>query len=156
MKIIVRRLGDNYMAEEVVQHVYTKYYTKMDHISDEMIKPWLIITAKNASVDCLRKRNSRIDRYTIEYIQDVSVIAEDNMEKIVENMVNSQLSFRILEDVREMNEDWYNIIELVCVEGMSQEKAAEQLGISYSVLRAKLYRARKYIRNKFGKEYWND
>ena len=153
MKIIVNRLGNSYVAEEVVQQVFTSYYTKMDHIGDSIIKPWLIITAKNATVDYLRKINSRIDLYTIDYIQDFSIVAENNVEKVVENMVNSQLTLRILGDVKAMNEDWYNIIVLVCMEGMSQEKAAEQLGFSYSVLRAKLYRARKYIRKKYGDEY---
>ena len=38
-------------------------------------------------------------------------------------------------------------------EEMTQEEAAQYLGISQEVLRAKLYRARKFIRKKFRDKY---
>ena len=49
----------------------------------------------------------------------------------------------VLTALRKKNESWYQIVWAVCVEELSQEEAAERLGISPEILRAKLYRARK-------------
>ena len=49
-----------------------------------------------------------------------------------------------------MNDEIHNNIEET---EMTQEEAAQYLGISQEVLRAKLYRARKFIRKKFRDKY---
>jgi DNA-directed RNA polymerase specialized sigma24 family protein len=45
---------------------------------------------------------------------------------------------------------------LNCVEGLSYAEASERLKVPEQVLRARMYRARTYIREKFGDEYQDD
>lgn len=68
-------------------------------------------------------------------------------------MYSRDLAGRIFREVRAVNEQWYEVLILCCVEGMSYAEAAKKLDISESVLRARLYRARVYIKEKFGDEY---
>lgn len=45
------------------------------------------------------------------------------------------------------------VIMDICILQMSYEEAAKHLNIEVQVLRARLYRARRYIRKKYGEEY---
>lgn len=49
--------------------------------------------------------------------------------------------------------EWYYVIMDICILQMSYEEAAKHLNIEVQVLRARLYRARRYIRKKYGEEY---
>ena len=60
------------------------------------------------------------------YLSEILTVSEDNTERLVERIVQEQLSFRILCDLRNKNESWYRIIEAVCVMELSQEEAADQ------------------------------
>lgn len=154
MKIVVDRSGDSDLAEEICQQAFVAFYQKMDTIDKTFYKPWLMLAAKNAVIDYLRKRNFRREFPMSDcHLTDYEIITEDNTERIVDRMVDAQLSFRILEDLKKTNEGWYQVIEAVCVQEMRQEQAAEYLQVTPQVLRAKLYRARKYIRSKYENEY---
>ncbi len=153
IKIALERIGDLGVAEEICQQVFVAYYQNMEQVEEKFIKPWLILTAKNATIDYLRKNSIRKSRMASEYWGSVEIPARDNTERIVESIASMQLSFRIMEDLKMKNEEWYQIIFMICVQGISQEEAAKYLQITPQVLRAKLYRARKYLRNKYGEEY---
>lgn len=75
------------------------------------------------------------------------------IEYIIERLHQEAFKEEVLAAVRKKNKSWYEIIQAVCVEEMTQEEAAQHLGISQEVLRAKLYRARKFIRKKFRDKY---
>ena len=70
-----------------------------------------------------------------------------------EKMNHRELLGKILAEVRKVNEQWYEILMLLCVEQCTYEETAQRLGISVMVLRARLYRARSYVRKHYGAEY---
>lgn len=55
-------------------------------------------------------------------------------------MNHRELLGKILAEVRKVNEQWYEILMLLCVEQCTYEETAQRLGISVMVLRARLYR----------------
>lgn len=149
-----RRLSNEELSKECMQQVFMKYYEHMDTVSEDMIKPWLLTCCKNEIIDYFRKIERRkgfenIDAPGVE----VHICSQDNTEYIVEKLNQEAFRNEILTAVRKKNESWYQIIQAVCLEELTQEEAAERLGISQEVLRAKLYRARKYIRRKFKDKY---
>jgi len=149
------RVRDDNLAMEIVQQVFVDYYEHMDQVTEDIVKPWLMLCCKNEIVDYYRKVNYRKRTYFPEIPTEEEIVMEDNAECIVERMVNKELTFQILENLKQKNESWYRIIEAVAILQMTHEEAAVYLHISEDVLRAKLYRARKYIRRKFGEEYMN-
>lgn len=143
------------LAKEFVQQVFMNFYEKMDEISEDLIKPWLLLCCKREIIDYFRKTEIKSRSYNPNIRVEDDIVVEDNAERIIEQMVQEELTFHIMECLRRKNESWYEIIEAVGLLEMTQEEAAEHLGISPQVLRAKLYRARKFIRKKYGEEYMN-
>lgn len=131
-----------------------KYYEHMDVISEEMVKAWLLTCCKNEIIDYFRRIERRKGFENIDAPEvEVHVCSQDNAEYVVERLNREAFYTEVLTALRKKNESWYQIVWAVCVEELSQEEAAERLGISPEILRAKLYRARKYIRRKFKDKY---
>ena len=151
----VARTSDEDLSMEFVQQVFVSFYEHMDKVPQDIVKPWLLLSCKHEMIDYFRKTEikGRSYSYNTDIRVEDDIITEDNTERIVENIVKGEFTFDILVALKEKNESWYRIIEAVGIFEMSQEEAAEYLGMSVQVLRAKLYRARKYIRKKYGDRY---
>lgn len=149
-----KRLSNEELSKECVKQVFMKYYEHIDTVSEEMIKPWLLTCCKNEIIDYFRRIERRKGFENIDAPEvEVHVCSKDNAEYIIERLHQEAFKEEVLAAVRKKNESWYEIIQAVCVEEMTQEEAAQHLGISQEVLRAKLYRARKFIRKKFRDKY---
>ena len=149
-----RRLSNEELSKECTQQVFLKYYEHMDVISEEMVKAWLLTCCKNEIIDYFRKIERRKGFENIDAPEvEVHICSQDNAEYVVERLNREAFYTEVLTALRKKNESWYQIVWAVCVEELSQEEAAERLGISPEILRAKLYRARKYIRRKFKDKY---
>lgn len=153
MKIAYERVGDIYLAEEISQQVFTALYENLDKVRDESVKSWLIIATRNAIVDYFRKQKVRKEKLEQMYQKRAERTVWDNTERIVERVAQERLSFRILDDLRDVNREWDEIILAVCLYGLPIKEAAKYLRMSPQALSARLYRARNYIRRKYGEEY---
>lgn len=153
-KMVISRSGDDMLAEEICQQVFLQYFEQMNNISEELIQPWLLLTTRNMVYDYLRKMQVRKDTHSINGIEDFMVIHEDNTERVVTRLSHSMLTERILEELYDKKKEWYYVIMDICILQMSYEEAAKHLNIEVQVLRARLYRARRYIRKKYSKEIW--
>lgn len=152
-KMVISKTGDELLAEEICQQVFLNYFEKMDYIEEDLIRPWLLLTTKNMICDYFRKQKIRKNTQSVSSVEDVMVVYEDNTERIVSKLSHTMLTERILESLYADKPEWYEVIMDVCILQMSYEEAARHLGLKLEVLRAKLYRARRYIRKKYGKEY---
>ena len=74
----------------------------------------------------------------------------DNTERVITRLSHNMLTERILEELYDKKKEWYYVIMDICILQMSYEEAAKHLNIEVQVLRARLYRARRYIRKKYG------
>lgn len=154
MRIVMDRTGDYQAAQEICQHVFMMFYKNMDKVAPGMAKAWLIRCTQNACIDYLR--NSMVRK---EVLSDISlseagnILPSESSDPCEESVINQELAGEILRDVREVNERWYEVLMLHCIQGMTHEEAAEALHISRTVLRARLYRARAYVRKHYGKDY---
>lgn len=152
-KIVLNRTGNWNLAEEICQQVFLKYFENMNNLENNMIQPWLVRCTKNMVNDYFRKQ--RIHNNVVEMLSEMAIVRHDNAEKIIKNMVGSQLMNSIMDELYAYKKEWHDIIEDVCIFEMSYEEAAKHLGMKPQTLRAKLFRARRYIRKKFGEEYEN-
>ena len=55
--------------------------------------------------------------------------------------------------LKRKNEKWYDVLVAVSICGLEQAEAAEYLKISVEILRARLYRARRFIKRHYEEEY---
>ena len=139
-------------AEEICQDVFLHYYEKIEQIQEDLVKAWLLLCAKRKCIDYWRKRQNRQES-SVGETAVLEVISENNLERVVDHVIQENFAWKILGELRQKNETWYQVIEAVCICEMEQEEAAASLGISVQVLRARLFRARKVIRQEDLKEY---
>ena len=82
-----------------------------------------------------------------------NLLVEKSIDRQEERIDQRDLAGKILSEVREVNAQWYDVLVLHCVEELPHAEAARRLQISETVFRARLCRARAYVRANFGEEY---
>lgn len=151
VKSVVAQTKDVDLANEICQNVFMSYYQNMDRIEVKFIKTWLLEVTKNQLIDYWRKASTRKE---ILIEEDSGTIPEKISHFSVEKQYyDKMLICEILEDLKETNEKWYEVIECVCIRQMEHEEAAKYLNIGPVVLRSRLYRARNHIIRKYGVDW---
>lgn len=154
IRIVMRKTGDYHAAQEICQQVFMSFYTNMDKVTPELVKAWLIRCTQNAIIDHIRKKKLHSEIFAETSVAEAgNILVEENLDLLEERLDNLELTGRIMKEVKAANEQWYEVLMLCCVEGLSYEEAAQKLKIPVSVLRARKYRARMFIRDRFGDEY---
>lgn len=156
MRIVMDKTGDYQVAQEICQQVFISFYTNMDRISPDLVKPWLMRCTQNAVIDHFRKNKNKSDVVSDTTIsEEGNILVEKSIDLLEEKLSNRELVGRIFREVKAVNRQWFEVLMLNCVEGLSYAEAAKRLNISEEVLRARMYRARLFVKEKFGNEYLN-
>lgn len=154
IRLVMLKLDDYQVAQEICQQVYVALYTNMDKVQPDLVKAWLIRCTQNAIIDYTRRRKVKKEVFIDTSIAEAgNILMEESMELHAKKLEDRELTGRILREVREVNTLWFEALMLCCVDGLSYEEAAVKLNIPVDVLRARIYRARTYIRKRFGDEY---
>lgn len=156
LKMLVCKVRNYDVAQDICQDTFCKLYSHINEIEEKNIKGWLLITARNGLIDYLRAAKKKKTEYLFDGDTDqVANVADKKSSKdfMINEIVRRDLIMKILKELENVNEGWYRIITLTVLMGKSQEEAAQDMGISVEVLRARLCRARKWIDLEYGREY---
>ncbi len=154
LRIAMDRIGNYEDAQEICQHVFIAFYQSMDDVSEDLVKAWLIRCTKNAIVDYYRRVSREKEFVANAGESEIGSIAIDGGVEPAEVRLDSlDLMGKVLREVKKVNRQWFEVLFLNCVEGLSYTEMAKRLCVSETVLRARLYRARMYVREKFGDDY---
>lgn len=155
MKVAFNMTSDFDLSEEICQNVFLSYFVNIDKILPRCDKTWLILTTKNLIVDHYRKGSTKYEALkenplTEKYSElDEYDIVKEKMQEIA----RKELSSEILKDLKRRNKSWYRIIYGIYIEDRSTEEIAESLGILVKMLYSKMYRAKSYIKERYGDQY---
>lgn len=151
MKSVVAQTKDKELAAEICQQTFLHYYRTMDTVDESRIKGWLLQVSKNLLIDHWRKASTRRE-FSVESPAEILEDGEHvvDMEK---QCTDRQFICELLEDLRKVNELWYEVINYICIQKMTYDETAKLLGITPATLRARVYRAKNYIKEKYGDEY---
>lgn len=148
-------------AEEVAQETLLKVFENFDDLRQpERVRPWVFQIARNA---CLMKRRKSVfapsrelsldeflpainqegDRGRLE-IADWSSLPDDRL-------LQSELKRVLDEAIRELPENYRQVILLRDVEQLSTAETAQVLDLSEDVVKTRLHRARLAVRQKLDK-----
>lgn len=151
MKSVVAQTRDRELAKEICQQTFEIYFRKMDTVKPGSEKSWLLKVSRNLLIDYWRKASTK--REILKSDTDDSQTL-DSISGSVEKMSEDRLFVcELLDDLREHNRNWYEAVERIYVLQESYEEAAKQLGTTSTVLRARVKRAKSYIREKYGADY---
>jgi len=144
-------------AEEVLQDVYLKIYTKIDTFrQEERFAPWIYKIAVNTALMKLRQRKRQ--RRDSEIPIDEWIPQSSDGMQAVEGLANrstlpdyallrSELKSLIARCLDELPETHRTVIVLRDIEGLSLEETARVLNISVPAVKSRLHRARLFIQD---------
>lgn len=153
MKSVVARTNDEELAKEICQQTFLAYYRKMDSVKPDMVKYWLLRVAQNCLIDYWRRCGVRKEVYDDEEVNKAYRTAKAPVYVEAE-CVDREFICWLMAELRAENERWYDVIDCVCIQGMSHKEAAKHLGITTTVLRARLSRAKRFIRKEYNEDYF--
>lgn len=155
-KISLYYTKEEHIAQDISQKVFYQFYLHFDNVNLDSVRSYLLRSARNMSYNWLRDTKREVHGEHLDVIQEEDIphySTEDEYIRDEQARERKEFVVMLLERLREENESWYEIVNLIyCLEKPHHE-VAKELGISRDVLYNKLYRAKKWMQKKFAEEY---
>ena len=139
---------------DICQETFLKLFARVDlGQEDEVLKAWMIVVADNAAKDVLRKggRYKQVSEDDVEFSEALRVRVSGS--SYFDEIIRKDFRSRILDHLRSVNEEQYEIVVMTCCLGMSLEETAKRMNLTYHQVSMKLHMARKWIRKNYREEY---
>lgn len=146
----------NDIAEDIMQDTFMELYMNIDDINKKTEENWLLTVAKNKSLNWQKKLDNDVKKFECFEEKSEELMGQDLEGSFFENERNihmGNLSKEIFLELKKENERWYEAVTLVYCHGKPQREVADELDMSIEVLHANLYRARNWIKRKYGDRY---
>ena len=155
MKVAFDMTSDFDLSEEICQNVFLSYFVNMDKILPRCDKTWLILITKNLIVDYYKKASTKYEALKENPLKEKYSMKDeyDIVKEKMQEIAQKELSSKTLKDLKRRNKSWYRIIYGIYIEDRSTEEVAKSLGISVKMLYSKMYRAKSYIKERYGDQY---
>lgn len=155
-KISLYYTKDTHIAQDISQKVFYQFYLHFENVNPDSVRAYLIRSARNLSYNWLRDTKREVDGEYLDVMPEENVphySTEDEYIRDEQDRERKAFVAILMERLREENESWYNIVNLIYCLEKPHDEVAKELGMSREVLYNKLYRAKKWIRKKFEDEY---
>lgn len=140
-RFALRILGNSEEAQDVVQEIFIRLWSKRDKISEyRSIEAFAMTMTRNLCLDKLKSPSSKIEKL------DETRAMTDNRTPYTETETSDTLKmvFKVMDGLPEQQR---MVIHLRDVEGCDFDEIAEVTGLSLNNVRVNLSRARKKIRD---------
>ena len=145
-RVALRLLGNVEDAEDMVQEVYMKLWSRRDALPDvKDVEAYCVTLTKNMCID--RLRIAEADKADVDEVPTM-LVATDDVEAQVERHDAVEQVKQIIEALPEHQQQ---VITLRDMEDCSFEEIVEQTGLTAVNIRMLLSRARKTIRERLKK-----
>jgi RNA polymerase sigma-70 factor (ECF subfamily) len=135
---ILSRVGDRSTADDILQDVFLRIYSKIDTLrEDSKFQSWMYRITRNAIIDYYR--------------------AQKKMEELPESLaapetetsaeVRREISGCLLPMINELPEHYRQAVIMSEIEGLTQKEVAQKQGLSLSGAKARVQRGRSMIKN---------
>tara|TARA_R110000850_G_scaffold51749_1_gene125567 strand:- start:268 stop:930 length:663 start_codon:yes stop_codon:yes gene_type:complete len=147
LQFLVRRLGDQSAAEDVLQSFCLRAVSRGAGLRDrESVVAWLYSVLRSVLMDHYRSEAAR-QRREAAYAQEQVLLGDDSDDPELEESVCN--CFRGL--LPALRPDYAEVLQRVDLSGDTREKVAADLGITPTNVRVRLHRAREALRKALGK-----
>lgn len=164
MKAILEKCPDEQAAVRIFQETYEGYCVRESMLADELVKPWLLWFAQMKAYEYREEqkierrkarekekkarkrwfsRKPRIDDWPIVSYKDDAIAA----------MAKNHEEERIIEKLREENEEWFQMVYLAVRFQLNEKELAAYLKTSPRALRIELYHAKRFLVNQYYREF---
>lgn len=149
---ILKRVGNEDDAEDILQDVFLKIFTNLDRLKDESrIYAWVYQITRNAINDYFREKMKRI----CEGITDLpgeGVLSNEEVagsDEDEEDEIISELILCLKNMIESLPDKYKHAIIMTELGGLTQRELAQKLGISISGAKSRVQRGRNMLKEKF-------
>lgn len=156
LKAAMKYTREEELAQDVMQDTFMKLYIHLDEIEETYVRGWLLTIARNQAINCVKKRRREIVEEDIVLVSDLRAHVRDLEEEILEKEREEsmqELKEQIFDAMYRENPRWYKAAMLGYCTGKPQKQVAEEMNISLEGLHSMLYRARSWVRKKYGEQF---
>ena len=134
------RFGNNHFIEDCVQETLIAIH-QARHTYDQHrpFRPWLFAIVRHKAIDTLRKQRSR-QKLTSQYKGEQEILSQATQHSEAENEI---IKGRLLESLSVQHRDVLILTKFI---GFSVAETAERLGISESLVKVRVHRAIRKLR----------
>jgi len=137
-------LDDTQEAEDLVSQTFQTFFAIKDNFDTLVnVKAFLYITARNRSIDALR-RKQRLATYQKELALAAGQLSEEQAADVLQ--IQSELLRMINKEVEKLPEKYRNVFELSFFEELTNEEIAHRLNITVTNVTSIKSRAVKKLR----------
>jgi RNA polymerase sigma-70 factor, ECF subfamily len=134
-------LDDRETAEEVTQDVFMRIWEKADSYRPEQarVNTWLTVITRNRSIDRLRQRGKREERFR-ESWDEASIDGQvRGAERLPEEQVSTNIRAERLRDaIASLPEEQKEALALAYLQGLSHSHIAELLGMPLGTVKTRI------------------
>ncbi len=136
---ILKRVKDKELSRDILQEVFIKIHLKLDQLKDSAkVKAWAFQITRNQIAEHFRKT------------KDTVALSEFNQELLSEDFESDDIEFCCFDNfVEELPQKYGKVVTLINIEGKKQVEAAEELDLSLSNVKSRVYRAKEILKQKF-------
>ncbi len=156
-RYVVSKCGDFQDAEDIIQNIYTRFYRRITQKGYEDIESPEAFLINIAKFECRtyfsgKKKNDKVTSFS-DYTEEEMVKIEEEMsrpqKRLEDVMADKLLAKQIFDDIMKSDKLTGQIFYLYFACDMKLEDIAEQLEISLSTVKNKLYRTIERQKKKF-------
>ena len=137
-----------FVSEDIAADTFAELIIRKSRFkNDYMFKTWLYKIARNNAIDYLRKQS----KWQLKPIEDFENVLSDNTT--LENAVlKSEQKKQLHSAMKNMHNDYRDILHLIYFEDMSYDEASAILGKNHKQVKNLVYRAKQALKMALEKE----
>jgi len=148
-----RLTGQQQDAEDLVQDVVVKLYTRLGELEDvEQLRPWLNRVLYRQFIDSVRRKGRRADIALSNIEQDGETNLLDDfpagLPDITDQLDSARLGVALDQALSSLSPDQRTLMLLYDVDGWSQEDVAIVLDVPLGTVKSRIHRCRATLRKK--------
>jgi len=141
---ILRKVGDEQIAKDIVQDVFEKVIKNIQKLNDaENIKQYLYKMARNAVVDSFRSRKLILEEFDANKLDNAPKSESDHSQESLNSIISKCC---VLPFINKLPEKYREALIASEINNVSQTELAEQLNISYSGAKSRVQRGREKLK----------
>jgi RNA polymerase sigma-70 factor (ECF subfamily) len=153
---VFRLVKDEAAAEDIAQETFVRLFKELDRIRDQTASAWLYRVARNLVTDYIRKKRP----VTFTVLRGKAADDDEDGPTLqfehpgrgpAAGTTNNELRQLIDETLEAMSPKFRDVLDLVDVQQLTHEEAAEILGCSVKTVSARLARAREFFTHRISR-----
>jgi RNA polymerase sigma-70 factor, ECF subfamily len=142
---IAKRVGNEAETDDILQEVFVRVYRHLDQLKEpERLISWVFQITRHVIVDYYRSPG-RQRELPVGLADELEVEAPESTAD-TDSTAKTELSGCLRPMIERLSEEYRQAISLVELEGLTNQQAAERLGLSVPGMKSRVQRGRKQLR----------